>query len=92
MVEQAQGDIVPPAELSRAAFTAQEVMDNLTLELDTETSLVPHGKVLSAPIIGHLTMPNLPNPMCPVSGVHSTTTIDLPPKKISLFKLELPVF
>jgi hypothetical protein len=46
-------------------------MANLTLELDTETSLVPHGKVLSAPITGHLTMPNLPNPMCPVSGVQS---------------------
>ncbi len=71
MVEQARRDIVPPAELSRAAFTAQEVLDDLHLELSTEMSLVPHGKVLSAPIIGHLTMPNLPNPMCPVLGVHS---------------------
>ena len=32
------------------------------------------ARVLSAPIIGHLTLPNLPNLKCPVSGVHSSIT------------------
>ena len=38
-----------------------------------ETSLIPHGKVLS-PLDYTLTLPDLPNPpnpKCPASGVHS---------------------
>jgi hypothetical protein len=31
------------AELSRAAFTAEQFLNHLTFELRTETSLIPHG-------------------------------------------------
>jgi len=40
-----------------------------------ETSLVPHGKILSTPHYRILTLPNLPNLKCPVSGVHSTPAL-----------------
>ena len=65
---------MPAAELGRVAFLTKKLLNNLPLKLYAETSLVSHGKVLPAPIIGHLTLPNLPNLKCPVSGVHSTTT------------------
>jgi len=40
---------VSTAELGRAAFAAQQLLDDLSLELDAETSQVPHGKILSVP-------------------------------------------
>ena len=38
---------------------------------NTETPLIPYGKVLSSADYT-LTLPKIPNPMCPVSGVHSS--------------------
>jgi len=53
MVKQAGDNTVPAAELGGSAFAAQQFLDDLSFELETETPPVGHGKVLSAPIIGH---------------------------------------
>ncbi len=62
------GDITPESQTPVA----------IVIFFAAETSLIPHGKVLS-PSDYTLTLPdlpNLPNLLCPVSGVHSTLYID----------------
>ena len=61
------------AEMGRAAIAAYELFCCLTLEFQAETSLVPHGKVLSS-LDYTLTLPdlpNIPNLKCPLAGGHS---------------------
>jgi len=47
---QAMVYVTPVAKMSRAAFATKQLLNYLRLEFYTETSLVPHGKVLSFPI------------------------------------------
>jgi len=52
VIQQTRRDVIPAAELGRAAFTGQQLFYHLTLEFLTEGPLVSHGKVLSPfPII-----------------------------------------
>jgi len=40
-------------KLGRSAFSAEQLLHYLPLEFDVETSLIPHGKILSIPYIGY---------------------------------------
>jgi hypothetical protein len=37
---------MPAADLSRVAFTVQELLNYLALELQAKTPLTPHGRIL----------------------------------------------
>ncbi len=68
-----QAGFTVAAELSRATFAANQFFYHLSLEFNTETSLISYGMVSSLLIIGSLTQPNLPNLLYLVSGFHSTS-------------------
>jgi len=72
--------------MGRAAFTAKQFFYYLALEIQAETSLIPHGKVLSF-IDYTLPLPNLPNPKCPVSGVHPKLHVTLSKLTITSFSI-----
>jgi len=77
MIKHALCDVISAAELCRVALAAHELFHYIAFEFQAETSLIPHGKILS-PFDYTLTLPDLPdipNLKCLASGVCSKTTM-----------------